>query len=210
MAVHQTGTCVFLSNANVSESLRDGRYEIRTNNLFSDRAEHAFYTKDSNAGLPNLRPDRTCGLRETGTIRDFFDQPQRAPENSRVQSIRDLLETSPFKQHPLHFPFLVIEAKSGTAQESFADIQTQTALPLQQLLNLQSSLWKYRMSDASGPAPLVWFLAYKGSDWKIYACYMSEGERSRSNYVSHCIFMVQRYSKAHVNTSTFNIFKVAI
>lgn len=118
--------------------------------------------------LPKQRPDRTFGLKETDNIRSFLDHPWTSTK------IRDRVETTPFKRHlkALHFPFLIIEAKSGTAQESFADIQMQTALPLRSLLDLQSGLSTHAKANAPRLTPFVWFLGYKGSDWKIYACYI--------------------------------------
>ena len=141
---------------------------------------------DPPSELPKQRPDRTIGLRETRNIRDLLNQPPRFRPDSSVPKVRDLVRCSPFKWqlNPLLFPFLVIEAKSDSAQDSFSDIQTQTSFPIWSLLNLQKDLQSLRPADVGRPEPLVWFLGYRGSDWKVYGCYLGLDSGSNLTYVS--------------------------
>lgn len=134
------------------------------------------------------RPDRIIGLKETENISRFLEQPTHSLVHHQASKIRNAFKTTPFRSRqqskPMIFPFLIVEAKSHKAQESFSDIQTQTALPIRALLDLQHGLWSHGPSRSPKPEPLVWILAYRGSDWKIYACYRSKDWTSSTSYVS--------------------------
>jgi hypothetical protein len=143
--------------------------------------------EDPVGNLPRQRPDRIVGLRETNNIRMLLDQPPRAHPNSDARRLRDLIRSSPFKwqSDPLLFPFLVLEAKTDSAHNNFSDIQYQTAFPIKSLLDLQTGLQLYSPSSKQIPEPLVWFLGYRGSDWKLYGCYPGLDSQSNTTYVSH-------------------------
>lgn len=134
------------------------------------------------------KPDRIIGLQETDAMSRLLDQTPHNHFKQHVSKIRNLVQMTPSRNRskqqskPLLLPFLVIGAKSHKAQES---IQTQTALPIRSFLNSQWELWKHDSPHSPRPEPLVWFLAYRGSDWKLYACYKSRDSTSEAAYVSH-------------------------
>lgn len=142
--------------------------------------------EDEDVELPTQRPDRIVGLRETNKMRILLDQPPRLLSESDARNIRDLITHSPFKrqQNPLLFPFLALEAKSDSAPMSFHAMQMQTAFPIRRLLNLQRDLQLRSASREDEPQPLVWFLGYKGNDWKLYGCYISMNAQAQPTYVS--------------------------
>jgi hypothetical protein len=71
------------------------------------------------------------------------------------------------------FPFLVLESKSGDSSYSWHRIQMQTAFSIKTFLDTQN-----RLRSAAGThskwktGPLVWFLANRGEDWRLYASFM--------------------------------------
>lgn len=156
-----------------------------TSRLFDDRCEELVVHSTSLGALPNQRPDRIVGLSETNNINELLEQPPQPHSADSVRKVRDLVLCSPFKPQssPLLFPFLVLEAKSDSAQSSFSDIQTQSAFPIWSLLNLQHGLQTVRAGDTGRPEPLVWLLGYRGSDWKVYGCYLGSNAQSELTYV---------------------------
>lgn len=142
--------------------------------------------EDRAGDMPRQRPDRVVGLRETKNLRMLLDQPQRTHPSSDVRKLRDLIRSSPFKWQPdsLLFPFLILEAKTDLTHNNFSDIQYQTAFPIKLLLDLQTDLQSYSSNPNQIPEPLVWFLGYKGSDWKLYGCYSGLDSKSNATYVS--------------------------
>jgi hypothetical protein len=168
-----------------------GRYEIETSHLFEDLVEGEIVHDDPGRLRLTQKPDRIIGLKETENISQLLEQPFHSQIKTHAGKIRSFMQASPLKKRlrrltkPLLLPFLAIEAKSHNSLESFPDIQSQTALPIRLFLNLQWDLWKHGASKVARPEPLVWFLGYKGNDWKIYACYRSERDRtSEVSYVS--------------------------
>jgi hypothetical protein len=79
---------------------------------------------------------------------------------------------------------LILEAKTDSAHNNFSDIQYQTAFPIKSLLDLQTGLQLYSPKAKYVPEPLVWFLGYRGSDWKLYGCYSGLDSKSNTTYVS--------------------------
>jgi hypothetical protein len=157
----------------------------------------------------NQKPDRIIGLQETDIMSLLLDKPPHTHFKQHVSKIRNLVQMTPSRNRskqqskPLLLPFLVIEAKSHKASESFSDIQTQTALPIRSFLNSQWELWKHGSSHCPRPEPLVWFLAYRGSDWKIYACYKNRDSTSETAYV-RVQFTVHRMGLcAYINPRPF-------
>ncbi|KAJ5170462.1 uncharacterized protein N7500_003245 [Penicillium coprophilum] len=75
------------------------------------------------------------------------------------------------------FPFLILEAKSGEYCPDFSAIEKQTAFPIRKLVNLQKSI--ARRTEERSHYPIVWFLAFKGEDWKIHGCIPTSGEGIR-------------------------------
>ena len=107
----------------------------------------------ANKGLQSLEPDRVFGL---GMTKSF----------ERCVSFQPNLRHSPFGDRRLLYPFLVIEAKSEKGSPGFEYIETQTALPLRTCMKLQEDLAN---STESNLTPLVWFMAYQGDQWRVYA-----------------------------------------
>ncbi|KAF5589548.1 hypothetical protein FPCIR_6751 [Fusarium pseudocircinatum] len=133
--------------------------------LFDDRAEEAIiYSDKLRAELPKRedRPDRVYGLQVTERL-------------SRLLLAAENVRSSPFRQDgdPLVFPFLVIEAKSEKGCDAFTDTQVQTAFAIRELLFIQNQLARVAEEDKDWEAgPLVWFLSYKGEQWRVSAAYI--------------------------------------
>ena len=159
-----------------------------TNKLFEDRIDEVVLHSGPLEKILHQKPDRIVGLRETTNIRDALDRPRSSESDSSVLTVRDLVRSSPFKRQTTPvFPFLALEAKSDSAQRSFADILTQTAFPIWSLLNLQKDLQSHLPNHQGRLEPLVWFLGYRGSDWKAYGCYVNDCFQPECAYVSHLI-----------------------
>lgn len=144
--------------------------------MFDDRAEEAIiYSSELRAELPRRehRPDRVYGLQVTERF-------------SRLLHYAEDIRSSPFRidGDPLVFPFLVIEAKSEKSTDGFANNQVQTAFAIRELLSIQHELAqatnKGRECDGG---PLVWFLSYRGEEWRVFAAYIHTTHDGRS-YVS--------------------------
>ncbi|KAM3066687.1 hypothetical protein ACMFMG_002397 [Clarireedia jacksonii] len=119
-------------------------YEIGTNSLFDDRTQEAIiHDPLLRSQLPKQEPDRVYGLQETNNFEKLLSTPvPSALDDEADVTLRELMRSSPFKDgvEPLHFPFLILEAKSGKSPSSFYEIQTQTAFPIFALLKLQEDL----------------------------------------------------------------------
>jgi hypothetical protein len=72
------------------------------------------------------------------------------------------------------FPFLVLETKSEKGQDNFNAIQMQTAFSIRTLLKMQADL-QLAIGEQLDclEAPLVWFFASKGEQWRVSACYIA-------------------------------------
>jgi hypothetical protein len=74
------------------------------------------------------------------------------------------------------FPFLVLEAKAEN-NSCFSSVERQTALPIKRLVDVQKSL---RETCKGLPdTALVWFLAFRGEEWIVYACVPDGNETVR-------------------------------
>lgn len=171
------------------------------NTIFDDRAEeHIKYEEKIEGMLKGRRakqPDRIIGLRATKRIERIL----RDTEGVSGRPIGDSIDTSPFKVtanpcEPLLFPFLILEAKSEKSSDAFSKICLQTGFAIRRLLNLQRGLINATLENRrSGTEPLVWFLANKGEDWRVYGAYIEEtGGSGEPNYVSYfsstlCLFL---------------------
>lgn len=142
------------------------RYELGTNRLIETRAEETFVYDDlpmSTKGIPK-QPDRVVGLTETKSFSRLLN----------LSSTGESIRSTPFAklQDPLLFPFLILEAKQDRDSAGFEGAQRQTAFPIRELLRLQRGV--YDLVPGSSAAPLVWFIANRGDDWRVYACYIDE------------------------------------
>lgn len=169
--------------------------EEGANNLFDYGAEDTILHEGSEKRcLLQQRPNRIIGFRETNDIFAFLN---KSPGWSARQCFTRLcsdLRLTPSEQHasPL-LPFLIVGARSHKAHETFSNMQTEASLPIQTLLKLQKDFWKRGTCASMKPEPLVWFLGYRGSDWRLYACYISQCGNSETTCVSYAdIFFIYR------------------
>jgi hypothetical protein len=95
---------------------------------------------------------------------------------------------------PLHFPFLIHEAKSEKSANNFEEMEIQTALPIKRALNVQQTLKESRGNTVGIlGGPLVWFTANRGETWRVYAGTVYDDD-GRTNYVSETWIQTLIYS----------------
>jgi hypothetical protein len=100
-------------------------------------------------------PDAVIGLRKGAKYQEH------------IASFPVQLTHSPLKGvDTMIYPFLVVEAKRERTTPGFRSIETQTAFPIRRFLKLQIDLQKHSQCDLD---PLVWFFAYQGEVWRLYA-----------------------------------------
>ena len=83
------------------------------------------------------------------------------------------------------YPFLVLEAKREDDAPGFRSVERQTAFPLRRFLKLQDTL---RKASSKSLDPLVWFFAYQGEVWRLYA-----GTIVDSNLVMLALLLLANY-----------------
>jgi hypothetical protein len=84
---------------------------------------------------------------------------------------------------PLLFPFLLSEAKRESSAEGFEQMEIQTCFPIKHALQLQYDLLHTHGNTMDVPGcPLIWFLANRGEDWRVYAGHVQVRE-GRLKYV---------------------------
>jgi hypothetical protein len=106
--------------------------------------------------------------------------------SSAGKSIGECIRFTPFRPdgEPIVFPFLALEAKSEKGRDGFSDVEMQTAFTIRALLKLQGDLRNATGEDSEWESgPLVWFLSYKGEQWRVAAAYI-EYENGVEHYVS--------------------------
>jgi hypothetical protein len=81
------------------------------------------------------------------------------------------LEHCPVVGKRLIHPFLVVEAKQEFQAPGFRFIEVQTAFVIRRLLKSQDKLCRDKSLDLD---PLVWFFAYRGDVWRLYAGVIEE------------------------------------
>ena len=136
--------------------------------IFASTADRYFEydPKDlADSRLPSQRPDKVFGLEMTRTLKHS------------IQQASPILRTSPLAGNDIHYPFLLMEAKSEIRGPGFESIEAQTAFPLRNCLQLQQEL--HRVSGVP-LQPLVWSISCQGDEWRIGAAVIEDDE-----YVSH-------------------------
>lgn len=101
-----------------------------------------------------MRPDRIVGLRLKEQYRPFF-----------ASNSLDITH-SPIEGRSILYPFLVVEAKREDNAPGFRYVEAQTSFPIRRLLKIQDDL---RNAHCSNLNPLVWFFAFQGEEWRLYA-----------------------------------------
>ncbi|KAI1411740.1 hypothetical protein F5Y13DRAFT_200725 [Hypoxylon sp. FL1857] len=161
------------------ESRAQDYYEIGTSSLFDGRVEEIVILDSTLKDLPKKKtPDRSFGLKPTEKVNQLLERVA-----ARTTTASEALEFTPFKSatNPPIFPFLILEAKSDSSRNGFQDIQTQTAFPIWKFLTLQRQL---QLKAECAEEPLVWFFGNRGSEWKVYGCYVDETD-NRPRYNIH-------------------------
>jgi hypothetical protein len=134
-------------------------------------------------------PDRVYGLRETRNIELLlYDIATRRPdpEVSTDPGRRDQPSAVLFMNQPMNakgdhqlFPFLVLEAKTGSSDEWHA-INMQTAFSIRTFLNSQQQLYsRARALSDWKSRPMVWFFSNKGENWRLCAAYTEDAPAER-------------------------------
>jgi len=161
--------------------------------IFSSRIQETVcQTGETDHGSynPKKEPDRIHGLQKTKNFEKLLSEyyvHEATPEPS-LKPLEDILKVSINPDNggePLLFPFLILEAKSEKGNENFEHMEIQTAFPVRNALKLQHDLLKMPGNTMYVPGgPLVWFVATRGEDWRVYAAFVHE-EEGRPNYVSN-------------------------
>jgi hypothetical protein len=111
-----------------------------------------------------IQPDLTVGVNVSPGMRKAL----------RLSSSTDLSHY-PIQGTPhVVYPFLLIEAKRAAAAPAFVAIEAQTAFPVRRLLMLQEDLGR---ESGLKFDPLVWFFAYRGEEWRLYAGTLQKAEQ---------------------------------
>ncbi|KAL1592242.1 hypothetical protein SLS60_011319 [Paraconiothyrium brasiliense] len=120
------------------------------------------------------RPDRIHGLRRTEDIdthlQSLYTHNDQLASNTVVEDVIDISLHHDNGGSQLLFPFLVVEAKSEKGASTFEQMELQTCFPIQNCLQLQLELLETQGNTIDVPGgPLVWYFAYRGEDWRLYA-----------------------------------------
>jgi hypothetical protein len=95
---------------------------------------------------------------------------------------------------PLLFPFLLSEAKRESSTEGFEQMEIQTCFPIKHALQLQYDLLHTYGNTMDVPGgPLIWFLANRGEDWRVYAGHVQVRE-GRPKYVGMNSLCIEKLS----------------
>ncbi|KAI8632212.1 hypothetical protein F5Y19DRAFT_354295 [Xylariaceae sp. FL1651] len=165
--------CICKSNRYKEDPAEQG-----INPLFDDRAEEPIlYDNELRNQLQQQyqKPDRVYGIRETKRLRRILEMEDRR-SGAAGKLIEETLRTTPFRSdgEPILFPFLILEAKSEKAVDSFTDVEMQTAFAIREFLMLQDSLRQAAQEgDCWEAGPLVWFLSNKGEHWRVSIGYIN-------------------------------------
>jgi hypothetical protein len=164
----------------------------KSSKIFSSRADEmtsfdSFKTFPEES-IKSRRPDRILGFQETNSFSRRLENHNlmagRLEKEPELETIWETIDSTILnhKGKALLFPFLIIEAKSRTGA-SFEDCNLQTALPILKMLKIQEDLQKKSQMTLEYGGPLVWYIAYRGEDWRLSGCYISE-KLGGTSYVS--------------------------
>jgi hypothetical protein len=113
------------------------------------------------------QPDRVYGLTKTKQMMALFDRVNRNKKSLKWE------DCSPYPgKDGLMFPFLVLESKSATSQDSDNTTLHQSALVVPYLLQMQHKLTEKAGSRTRWRAgPFVWYLSHIGPNWVVRGAY---------------------------------------
>ncbi len=99
------------------------------------------------------------------------------------KSIREMMNCSihNYKSGPLLFPFLAMEAKSAKGK-SFTECIKQCAFPIWMMLRIQEELHDKSKIRLEHGGPLIWYIAYRGHEWRVSGCYTVK-KNGKTSYV---------------------------
>lgn len=153
------------------------------NKMFSTRADQMiscdFFDTGSEDHAKRRRPDRILGFQETGSFSRRLEKYNltagRSENEAGFESILGALKSTVLNHegNSLLFPFLIIEAKKRDSA-SFDDCNMQSALPILEMLKVQEDMQRKSQMTLEYGGPLVWYIAYRGEDWRLSGCYISE------------------------------------
>lgn len=125
------------------------------------------------------------GLRATRRLDRLLSSIDKRP-SSAGKCLGKTIRSHPFNEdaEPIHFPFLLLEAKPEKSSDSFSDAEDQTAFSIREVLKLQDKLRSAAGDSTEWDAgPLVWFLSFKGEEWRVCIGYI-DTQSSVRHYVS--------------------------
>ena len=190
------------------------------NPLFSNRADQVFsygphleveLEKDGRGNesrskgikLPERRPDRVYGLRQTSNFEERLSSPAKTVLDGASEDaitallgtvdageellVQDFIHATPFHQRgdPLLFPFLILEAKSEDGR-GHRNCGIQTSLPIWAVLKGQERLVELSGNLDELGGPFIWYIHYLGDSWRVSGCYTTIVKGKRV-YVSRVI-----------------------
>ncbi|KAK0743081.1 hypothetical protein B0T18DRAFT_330457 [Schizothecium vesticola] len=130
-------------------------------------------------------PDRVYGLRKTRNIElllyDITSAERREPGAHTGVDQTNQPSAFQFMNQPMNakgdhqlFPFLVLEAKTGSSDEWHA-INMQTAFSIRTFLETQRQLYSAASARSEWKSrPLVWYFSNKGENWRLCAAYTED------------------------------------
>jgi hypothetical protein len=118
-------------------------------------------------------PQYTFGLK---------DDELKKPLENLIANGRTV-ESNPFRQACLHFPFLFAHAD---VERDFLAVQDQYAFPILRVLELQRSMQRELGEERFSTGPLVWTIAICGGSVRIGGGYI-KSENDKISYVGYLI-----------------------
>lgn len=134
---------------------------------------------DSEKRVERRRPNRIIGFQETHSFTRRLEKHDFVAAESENEAgnvtLWDTVESTILnhKGKALLFPFLIIEAKSRHGAP-FDYCNLQTAAPILKMLKMQEDIQKKSNMTLEYGGPLVWYIAYRGEDWRLSGCYVSD------------------------------------
>jgi hypothetical protein len=154
-------TCVLLLKliAVSDDELREPIFQT----VIGERVSHIPEEGLGRKGIP-MKPDRVLGLSRTAKFRES------------IEACVVNLVHAPVQGNDMIYPFLILEAKREKDPPGFRAIEAQTAFAIRRFLRIQEDL---QTSCQSHLDPLVWFFAYQGDEWRLYAAIVKGGKTVR-------------------------------